>query len=106
MGAEIGGIHQDLSQIEECMLPIQLGAERTGIVGEGFVFDFGTVLGMGDAPSAGVEERNGEEVSLVIPPMNPIDILGKVSNLIERVPDRQLEIVLFAARRDDEAHLD
>ena len=48
--ATIDGIHQNLCQVEKCVLRIQLCAEGAGLISEDFVFDFRALRRSAEVP--------------------------------------------------------
>src|SRR5437764_10259325 len=93
----VHGIHQDLGQIQECVMRIELSTERTVGVGINFVLDDCARLCALNLPAALIQSTDGNRRTGAISRSYPVHVLGKVADLIERVPDRKLKLPLRGA---------
>ena len=100
--AQVVRIQQNLGQVKECVMRIQLHSIWRGIVTEHFILNARAVVCAADLPSALVQLRERERMSTSVLCANPIHVLDKVADLIERVPDRKLQFVRCAPGRNND----
>jgi hypothetical protein len=81
---------------------IQLSSIWRGIIAEYFILDSRAIVCAADVPSAFVQLRERERMSTGVLCANPIHVLDKVADLIERVPDRKLQFVRCAPGRNND----
>jgi hypothetical protein len=97
--ATIDRVHENYGQIEKGVMGIKLRAEGSGQVGKELILNDCAILRALDLPAALVEKANLEGLSSAIFRAYPIDVLAKITNLVERVPNRKLKLNLRGAGR-------
>lgn len=85
-------VDKKLCKVEERMMEIELGVERSSLIREGLVLDSGSALNSVDAPGGLVEFAESERLTVRRDGPDPIDVLRKIANLIKRVPYGHLYI--------------
>src|SRR5215469_4145330 len=88
------------------MIRIQLRAERAERIDINLVIDVGSVRGIVDLPSTGVDLRQRKRMGRRICRANPVDELGEVTDLVKSVPDRELKFTICSAWRKADPDFD
>ena len=76
-----------------------------GLVRDDLVFDPCTLFRSPDAPGGFVEGANGKRLSFTVLCLHPVHILGKVPDLVKRVPHRQLKVTFGRSRSKIDVNL-
>src|ERR1700692_671120 len=97
-------IHQDLRQIEERMMSLQLRVEWPGGIDIDLIVHNRATLRTRNQPATLVDVAYHERDAGAILRANPVHVLCEIANLVERVPNRQLEFALPRSRREDDLH--
>ena len=102
--SRIHRIHQDLSQIEKCVMRIELSAKRAGRIGEYLIIDHGAALRARDLPPALIQLTDSERAAGAVFRAHPVYILREVPYLIQRVPHRKLQLALRRSLWQNKPH--
>ena len=103
--ALIHRIHKNLREIEEGVMVVQLRAEWAGRINVNLILDDRTCCGTLDLPAALIGFVNRKFPAGSIFGAHPVDVLREVADLIERIPDGELEIALRRPGRQSDLNL-
>src|ERR1700684_2942973 len=92
--ARVHGIHQYLRQIEERMVSVQLRVEWSRGVGKDLILNDRAAFRASNLPTALVELPHPERIAGTIFRANPVHVLREIADLIERIPNRKLDVAL------------
>ena len=96
----IRGIHQNFREIEKRVMRIELGSERACRVDENLILHRCSILRCSNFPAALVELRDFESWLVAAPLAYPQHVLREISDLVESIPDWQLQLALCSPRRN------
>src|ERR1700730_9599916 len=88
------------------MMSFDLRAERSGRVDVDLIINDRACVGALNLPAALVDFANRKGLAGTILRSDPVDVLGKVADLIESIPDRKLKVTLRSTGREKDLHFD
>ena len=103
--SRVNRIHEKLGEIEEGVMNAQLRAEGAGRVEINLILHDCARGSSVNLPAAFVEFADCQSISGAILGANPVDVLGKVTDLIQSIPYRQLQFAVGRSRRQGDSHL-
>src|SRR5579864_4305293 len=87
------------------MLRVELRAVRARSIGEIVVFHLDSLFRAADLPSGFIKSSEGKSLAPSIVSAQRADVFSKVAHLVERVPHRELELVLRHSNRQAYSHM-
>src|ERR1700722_1917971 len=103
--ARIHWIHQYLRQVKERVVGVQLRIEWSRRIGINLILHDRAAFRAFNLPAALVEFPHHEGIAGTIFRANPVHVLSEIADLIERIPNRKLELALRSTRRKNNLHL-